>query len=153
MNTPPPTPENNTVLQKINSAKAQVTYANFCRGTLTPEEVILDLLGFNTNAFGVKVLDEDLDITNRVIMSPSTAKRLLLLLNDIVRRHEANSARWKSISAACSRTSRRPPRPSGRTPAAAQSLNARTATSAVRDMSASVCAVEMNPASNCDGAK
>ncbi len=89
MNTPPPAPENNTVLQKINSAKAQVTYANFCRGTLTPEEVILDL-GFNTNAFGVKVLDEDLDITNRVIMSPSTAKRLLLLLNDIVRRHEAN---------------------------------------------------------------
>ncbi len=93
MNTPPPapgnTPENTTVLQKINSAKAQVTYANFCRGTLTPEEIILDL-GFNTNAFGVKVLDEDLDITNRLILTPSTAKRLLLLLNDMIRRHEAN---------------------------------------------------------------
>ena len=86
---PTDSPENNTVLQKINSAKAQVTYANFCRGTLTPEEVILDL-GFNTNAFGVKVLDEDLDITNRVIMSVSTGKRLLLLLNDMIRRHEAN---------------------------------------------------------------
>ena len=93
MNTPPPvptdSPENTTVQQKINSAKAQVSYANFCRGTLTPEEVILDL-GFNTNAFGVKVLEEDLDITNRVIMSASTAKRLLMLLNDMVRRHEAN---------------------------------------------------------------
>ncbi len=93
MSTPPSVPnnppENNTVLQKINSDKMQVSYANFCRGTLTPEEVILDL-GFNTNSYGVKVLEEDLHITNRLILSPSTAKRLLLLLNDIVRRHEAN---------------------------------------------------------------
>lgn len=93
MNTPPPVPNNppaeNTVLQKINSEKAQLSYANFCRGTLTPEEVILDL-GFNTNAFGVKVLDEDLDINNRVVMSVPTAKRLLMLLNDMVRQHENN---------------------------------------------------------------
>ena len=93
MNNPPPAsdnnPENNTVLQKISTAKTQVTYANFCRGTLTPEEVILDL-GFNTNAFGVKVLDEDLEITNRLVMNPSTAKRMLMLLNDMLRRHEAN---------------------------------------------------------------
>ena len=93
MNNPPPAPdnnpENNTVQQKISTAKTQVTYANFCRGTLTPEEVILDI-GFNTNAFGVKVLDEDLEITNRVVMSPSTAKRMLMLLNDMLRRHEAN---------------------------------------------------------------
>ena len=91
MNTPPPTPNDNpdTVLQKISTSKAQITYANFCRGTLTPEEVILDI-GFNTNAFGVKVLDEDLEITNRVVMSPSTAKRLAMLLGDMLRRHEAN---------------------------------------------------------------
>ena len=92
MNTPPPAPNNNpenTVLQKINTAKAQITYANFCRGTLAPEEIILDI-GFNTNAFGVKILDEDLEITNRVVMSPATAKRLAMLLGDMLRRHEAN---------------------------------------------------------------
>ena len=93
MNTPPPTPgstpENATVTQKINSEKAQTLYANFCRGTLTPEEVILDL-GFNTNSFGVKVLDEDLFITNRVVMSLPTAKRLAMLLGDMLRQHENN---------------------------------------------------------------
>ena len=93
MNTPPPVPgnepENNTVTQKINSEKAQTVYANFCRGTLTPEEVILDL-GFNTNSFGVKVLDEDLLIANRVVMSLPTAKRLAMLLGDMLRQHEAN---------------------------------------------------------------
>ena len=93
MNTPPPVPgtapENNTVTQKINSDKAQTLYANFCRGTLTPEEIILDL-GFNTNSFGVKVLDEDLLITNRVVMSLPTAKRLAMLLSDMLRQHEAN---------------------------------------------------------------
>ena len=93
MNTPPPTPgstpENTTVTQKINSEKAQTTYANFCRGTLTPEEVILDL-GFNTNSFGVKVLDEDLLITNRVVMSLPTAKRLAMLLGDMLRQSENN---------------------------------------------------------------
>ncbi len=92
MNTPPPAPHenpDNSTLQKISTAKAQVTYANFCRGTLTPEEIILDI-GFNTNAFGVKVLDEDLEITNRVVMSPATAKRLAMLLGDMLRRHESN---------------------------------------------------------------
>ena len=66
-----------------------ITYANFCRGTLSPEEVILDL-GFNPNAFGVKVLAEDVEIKNRIILSPSAAKRLLLLLNNMVQNHEQN---------------------------------------------------------------
>ena len=86
----PTTPtENGTVQQRINTDKAQITYANFVRGTLTPEEVILDL-GFNSNAFGVKVLDEDIMVENRIIFSPSAAKRLLFLLNDMLGRHEQN---------------------------------------------------------------
>ncbi len=76
-----------TTQQRITTEHTQVSYVNFCRGTLTPEEVILDL-GFNVNAFGVKVLEEDLPINNRVILSPAAAKRLLLLLNDMVGRHE-----------------------------------------------------------------
>jgi hypothetical protein len=85
--TPPAASE--TVQQRISIDDVHVSYVNFCRGTLTPEEIILDL-GFNVNSFGVKVLDEDLEIENRVVMSPAAAKRLLLLLNDMVHRHEQN---------------------------------------------------------------
>jgi hypothetical protein len=84
---PPAEPE--TTQQRITTDDARVSYVNFCRGTLTPEEVILDL-GFNVNSFGVKVLEEDLQIENRVILSPAAAKRLLLLLNDMLQRHEQN---------------------------------------------------------------
>ena len=68
---------------------ARISYVNFCRGTLAPEEMILDL-GFNVNSFGVKVLEEDIKIDNRVVLTPPAAKRLLLLLNDMVQRHEQN---------------------------------------------------------------
>ena len=79
----------NVVQQLISTQKTATTYVNFCRGALTPEEIVLDF-GFNANAFGVKVLDEDIDVTNRLILSPATAKRLLFQLNEMVRRHEQN---------------------------------------------------------------
>ncbi len=90
--TPPETtaaPDPNVQQVRITTTHAQTSYINFCRGTLTPEEIILDL-GFNANAFGVKVLDEDIEIRNRVVLSPATAKRMLLQLNEMVRRHEQN---------------------------------------------------------------
>ena len=37
-----------------------------------------------------KVLEEDIDILTRLILSPATAKRLLFQLNEMVRRHEQN---------------------------------------------------------------
>ena len=74
---------------RISTANVQTTYVNFCRGTLTPEEIVLDL-GFNANGFGIKVLEEDLEIRQRIILSPGTAKRLLFQLNEMVRRHEQN---------------------------------------------------------------
>ena len=74
---------------RLTTTNAQTTYVNFCRGTLTPEEIILDL-GFNANAFGIKVLEEDIELRSRVILSPATAKRLLFQLNEMVRRHEQN---------------------------------------------------------------
>ncbi len=92
MSTPSDTPTpnaENTSVQLITTKDTQTTYSNFCRGALTPEEVVLDF-GFNANAFGVKVLEEDIKIQNRIILSPSTAKRLLFQLNEMVRRHEAN---------------------------------------------------------------
>ena len=79
----------NVAQQRISTDKTQTAYVNFCRGALTPEEIVLDF-GFNANAFGVKVLEEDIDILNRLILSPATAKRLLFQLNEMVRRHEQN---------------------------------------------------------------
>ena len=90
MSTPPAnTPDPNVQQVRLSTANTQTSYVNFCRGTLTPEEIILDL-GFNANAFGVKVLEEDIELRNRIILSPATAKRLLLQLNEMVRRHEQN---------------------------------------------------------------
>jgi hypothetical protein len=66
----------------------QVLYANFCRGTMTPEEVILDF-ALNPNSHG-KVLDEEIEVRQRTILSFPAAKRLLFLLHDILRRHEEN---------------------------------------------------------------
>ena len=86
--TPAPNAEN-TVVQLISTKDLQTTYSNFCRGALTPEEIVLDF-GFNPNAFGVKVLEEDIQINNRIIMSTSSAKRLLFQLNEMLRRHEQN---------------------------------------------------------------
>lgn len=84
-----PSNEQNLQAPPIIFDEVPITYANFCRGTLSPEEVILDL-GFNPNAFGVKVLAEDVEIKNRIIMSPAAAKRLLMLLGNMVQNHEAN---------------------------------------------------------------
>lgn len=86
---PNPANAENTAIQLISTKDAATIYSNFCRGALTPEEVILDF-GFNANSFGVKVLEEDIQIQSRVILSPATAKRLLLQLNEMVRRHEGN---------------------------------------------------------------
>lgn len=70
----------------FTTEKATTSYANLCRGTMTPEEVILDF-ALNPNAFG-KVLNEPIEVKNRVVLSFPAAKRLLYLLNDIVNRHQ-----------------------------------------------------------------
>ena len=46
MSTPPDTittPDAQTQQVRLTTTNAQTTYVNFCRGTLTPEEIILDL--------------------------------------------------------------------------------------------------------------
>ena len=66
--------------------RAKTTYANLARVTGTPEEVILDL-ALNPNAFG-QVLDENISVDHRIVMSYAASKRLLLVLNEVVRRYE-----------------------------------------------------------------
>jgi hypothetical protein len=61
------------------------SYANFCRVTGTPEELIIDF-GLNSQPFGT--VDEPVQITQRIVTNYFTAKRLLHALHLSVQRHE-----------------------------------------------------------------
>ncbi len=71
---------------KVDGAK--VTYANMARAMGTPDEVILDL-GLNPNPYN-PAPSEDIHVDHRIVMNYLTTKRLLVVLNEIIRRHESN---------------------------------------------------------------
>lgn len=71
---------------QLDESKAIACYANFCRVTGTPEEVILDL-GLNAQPFGTNV--EPITVSQRIILNYFTAKRMLAALSMTVQRHEA----------------------------------------------------------------
>ena len=71
---------------KINESNLIATYANFCRVTGTPEELIVD---FGLNAQPVGVGDEPIEVTQRIVVNFFTAKRLLQALGASVARHES----------------------------------------------------------------
>lgn len=71
---------------QVDDSKAIACYANFCRVTGTPEEVILDL-GLNTQPFGAPT--EPIAISQRITLNYYTAKRMLAALQLTVQRHEA----------------------------------------------------------------
>lgn len=64
----------------------QTTYSNMVRGLMTAEEVILDF-GLNPNLNG-KIVDEPVNLTNRVVMSVSSAARLHQLLQAMLTRRQ-----------------------------------------------------------------
>ena len=70
---------------KIDDAGASCSYANFCRVTGTPEELIVDF-GLNTQPFGVPT--EPVKINQRIVTNYYTAKRMLHALTLSVQRHE-----------------------------------------------------------------
>ena len=71
---------------QVDDTRAIACYANFCRVTGTPEEVILDF-GLNTQPFGAPT--EPIAITQRITTNYFTAKRMLAALQMTVQRHEA----------------------------------------------------------------
>jgi hypothetical protein len=71
---------------QVDDTRAVTCYANFCRVTGTPEELIIDF-GLNTQPFGVP--SEKIAITERIVVNYFTAKRLLAALQMSVQRHEA----------------------------------------------------------------
>jgi len=71
---------------QIDDTKTISLYANFCRVTGTPEELIVDF-GLNPQPFGVPTLP--IPLTQRIVMNFYTAKRMLHALSMTVQRHEA----------------------------------------------------------------
>ena len=86
---PPPAqaegPQQRTQIE-VDDSKAICCYANFCRVTGTPEELIIDF-GVNPQPMGPPA--EPIPVTQRIITNLYTAKRMLRLLQLTVQRHEA----------------------------------------------------------------
>jgi len=71
---------------KVEDDKAIALYANFCRVTGSPEELIID---FGLNPQPVGVPKDPIQVKQRIIVNYYTAKRLLAALQMSVQRHEA----------------------------------------------------------------
>jgi hypothetical protein len=82
-----PTPEQLQRAQRVEviDKNAVCLYANFCRVTGTPEELILDF-GLNAQPFGVPT--EPVEVKQRIVTNYFTAKRMLQALHMSVQRHE-----------------------------------------------------------------
>lgn len=70
---------------EIDDKDALCLYANFCRVTGTPEELILDF-GLNSQPYGVPT--EPVQVKQRIVTNYYTAKRMLQALHLSVQRHE-----------------------------------------------------------------
>ena len=68
----------------VDDSEVAACYANFCRVSSTPEELILDL-GLNPNPFGGAAT---IKVAQRIILNHYTAKRLLSALSMALQRHE-----------------------------------------------------------------
>jgi len=83
--TAPPAGDSQQVRLELIDDDVQALYANLCRVSSTPEEVILDL-AMNPNPMGGG--NQRLRVSQRVILNHYTAKRLAALLAATVQRHE-----------------------------------------------------------------
>jgi hypothetical protein len=73
-------------LPKIDETKLFSAYANFCRVTGTPEELLVD---FGLNAQPLEITGEPIVVNQRIVMNYYTAKRMLHALGASIARHEA----------------------------------------------------------------
>jgi hypothetical protein len=69
----------------VDTSALSTAYANFCRVTGTPEELVLDF-GLNTQMQPVPT--ESIKLTHRLVINFFTAKRLLGALHMAVQQHE-----------------------------------------------------------------
>ncbi len=71
---------------RVDASRAEACYANFCRVTSTPEELIIDF-GLNPQPMGIPA--EPIVLGQRVVTNFYTAKRLLQALQMTLDRYEA----------------------------------------------------------------
>lgn len=71
---------------ELDETSAIACYANFCRVTGTPEELIID---FGLNTQPMVQSQEKIKVQQRIILNYYTAKRMLGALHMAVQRHEA----------------------------------------------------------------
>ncbi len=69
----------------VDDSSANAGYANFCRVSSTPEELILDL-GLNPTPYATGKVD--VKVNQRIILNHFTAKRLWSALSMALQRHE-----------------------------------------------------------------
>ena len=69
----------------VDTTGLSTAYANFCRVTGTPEELVLDF-GLNTQMTPVPA--EPVKLTHRLVVNYFTAKRLLGAMHMAVQQHE-----------------------------------------------------------------
>src|SRR5688572_12911872 len=81
-----PQQQQQAVQVEVDDGHISAAYANFCRVTGSPEELIID---FGLNPQPVGVPKNPITVTQRVIVNYFTAKRLLHALSLSVQRHEA----------------------------------------------------------------
>jgi len=81
-----PQPQPQQVQVQVRDEDAIACYANFCRVTGSPEELIVD---FGLNPQPVGIPKDPIHVKQRIIMNFFTAKRLLGALQMSIQRHEA----------------------------------------------------------------
>lgn len=86
--TPAPAPAQPAQQQQlqVDDSETISLYANFCRVTGTPEELIIDF-GLNQQPMGIP--KDPIKVKQRIIVNFFTAKRLLAALSMSVQRHES----------------------------------------------------------------
>ena len=77
--------ENQVKPVSLDDTDVVSNYANFCRVTGSPEELIVD---FGLNSQPMNSNDKPVNVSQRIVMNFYTAKRLLHALHVSVRRHE-----------------------------------------------------------------
>src|SRR5438045_3026488 len=88
-------------------SQLSTVYTNFCRVSVTPEELVLDF-GLNTSVTPNQ--SEPIKLSHRVVMNFFTAKRLMTALMSVVNQHE-NA--YGVLELDFQRRARTAPRPTG----------------------------------------
>jgi len=86
MQAPVQQPQQQMMAVEVDDSHVTASYANFCRVTGSPEELIID---FGLNPQPVGMPKNPIQVSQRVIVNYYTAKRLLHALSLSVQRHEA----------------------------------------------------------------